>query len=116
MVEFDHAPFGVIGLETMFPVAYSELVLRHGLPLLQVIRKMTECPARILGLFGERGSLEPGKIADISVFELASERTIDSARFQSKSRNCPFDGRRVFGTPVHVIVGGRQTMVDGALP
>jgi dihydroorotase len=113
-VEFDHAPFGVIGLETMFPVAYSELVLRHRIPLLDVIRKMTINPARILSL-KERGSLEEGKIADIAAFDLERPRRIDTSRFQSKSRNCPFDGREVRGTPIHVVVGGRPVMQDGSI-
>ncbi len=114
-VEFASAPFGVIGVETMFPVAYQELVLGHGLPLLQVVEKMTVNPARILGLFAERGSLERGKLADISVFELETPRVIDASRFQSKSRNCPFHGWEVRGTPVHVLVAGRPVMSDGAI-
>ncbi len=112
-VEFDHAPFGVIGIETMLPIAYTELVLKHKLPLAKVIEKMTVNPARILGLFGERGSLEPGKLADIVAFDVATPRTIDSSRFHSKSRNCPFEGMEVCGTPVHVFVGGRVAVRDG---
>ncbi len=114
-VEFDHAPFGAIGVETMFPIAYSELVLKRKLPLSRIIEMMTVNPARILGLFGERGSLEPGKYADITVLDLETTRTIDASRFQSKSRNCPFVGRKVQGTPIHVLVGGRIAMIDGSL-
>ncbi len=113
-VEFAHAPFGVIGIETMLPIAYTELVLKHKLPLAKVIEKMTVNPARILGLFAERGSLEPGKIADIVAFDIAKPRTIDSSRFHSKSRNCPFEGREVLGTAVHVLVGGRVAVKGGA--
>ena len=114
-VEFSNAPFGVIGIETLFPVAYSDLVLRHRMPFIQLIEKMTVNPARILGIAGERGSLEPGRFADISVFDLEKLRTIDTERFQSKSRNCPFQGREVRGTPVHVLVGGRPVLLDGAI-
>ena len=114
-VEFAHAPFGVIGMETLLPVAYTELVLKHRLPLEKVIEKMTVNPARILGLFNDLGSLEPGKYADLVVFDVERPRTIDSRRFQSKSRNCPFDGRQVFGSPVHVVVRGRPVLVEGAI-
>jgi dihydroorotase len=113
-VEFANAPFGVIGVETMFPVVHGELVLKHRLPLIQVIEKMTINPARILGL-SERGALSPGMIADITVWDLATPRVIDSRRFQSRSRNCPFHGMEVRGTPLHVLVGGRVVMSGGAL-
>ena len=74
-VEFQHAPFGVIGMETLFPVAYTELVVERGFPLADVIAKMTVNPARILGLDSERGSLEEGKIADVAILDVDSERT-----------------------------------------
>jgi len=114
-VEFAHAPFGVIGVETLLPITYTELVLKHELPISQVIEKLTVNPARILGLFQTLGSLEPGKAADVLVFDVERRRVIDSSRFQSKSRNCPFDGREVRGTPVHVVVGGRPVLRDGVL-
>ena len=114
-MEFDHAPFGVIGVETLLPVAYTELCLRHRLPLSQVLEKMTVNPARVLGLYKEWGSLEAGKRADVVAFDVERARRIDARRFQSKSRNTPFDGREVHGTPVHVVVGGRPVVVDGVL-
>lgn len=114
-VEFAHAPFGVIGVETLFAVAYTELVEKHRLELSRVIAKMTIHPARILGIDDQWGSLEPGKYADLAAFDVETPRTIDVQRFQSKSRNCPFQGRVVRGTPVHVVVGGRPVMVDGVI-
>lgn len=114
-VEFPSAPFGVIGMETLFPVAYSELVVKHGLSLSQVIAKMTVNPARILGLYPGRGTLRQGSVADVSVFDIERERTIDVSTFLSRSRNCPFSGKRVQGTTVHVLVGGRVIMKNGAL-
>ncbi|MBI4584591.1 MAG: dihydroorotase [Planctomycetes bacterium] len=112
-VEFTNAPFGVIGMETLFPVAYTELVLRHHLPLSQVLAKMTVNPARILGLYPERGTLEPNRLADLAIFDIGTERAVDSSRFLSRSRNCPFDGHRVRGHTVHVVVGGRIVYRDG---
>ncbi len=114
-VEFPHAPFGVIGMETLFPITYTELVRRRGLPLSQVISKLTISPARVLGLDAERGSLRPGAIADVSVFDIERERTVDASTFLSHSRNCPFNGISVRGTTMHVVVGGRVVFRDGAL-
>jgi len=114
-VEFDHAPFGVIGMETLFPASYSVLVLRHGFPLALVLEKLTIRPARILGLAGERGGLTPGRFADIAVFDLDTEFVIDPSRFLSKSRNTCFEGWRMRGRAVHVLVGGRQVVRDGSV-
>jgi dihydroorotase len=112
-VEFVQAPPGVVGLETLFPVSYTVLVERSGLPLSTVLEKLTINPARILGLAGERGSLVPGKLADVSIFDLTRERTISSASFASKSRNTCFEGWKVKGTPVHVFVSGRWVLRFG---
>ena len=112
-VEFVHAPFGVVGLETMFGVAYSILVERHGFGLLDVLAKMTINPARILGLDGERGRLAVGHIADVSVFDLSRERIVDPSLFESKSRNTCFARLRLRGATVHVFVGGRHVVANG---
>lgn len=111
--EFDRAPFGVIGMETLFPVTYTELVLGEGLALAEVLAKLTLHPARILGLHPDRGQLREGALADLSAFDLESEYTIDSSRFHSHSRNCPFEGKRVRGRAVEVFVGGRHVVSAG---
>ncbi len=114
-VEFVYAPPGVVGLETLFSVAYTVLVLKHGFSLPSVLEKMTINPARILRQDQERGSLAPGKLADIAVFDLSTEYTVDASKFQSKSRNTCFGGMPVFGRAVFVVVGGRQVLRDDQL-
>ncbi|MCE5271290.1 dihydroorotase [bacterium] len=102
---FADAPNGVIGLETAFPVLYTELVLGKVLSLGALIEKMSPAPARVLGVRG--GSLAQGQIADITVLDLDTKWSIDKNSFYSKSRNTPFDGMQVTGRAVATVVGGR---------
>ena len=114
-LEFIFAPPGVVGLETLFPISYTVLVERNGFSVLKLLEKLTINPARILRIAPERGSLEPGKLADVSVFDIRSERVLRASEFRSKSRNTCFEGWRVKGTPVYVLVGGRCVFRDGAI-
>ena len=111
-VEFAHAPPGAVGLETLFPISYTVLVEEHGFSLIDLLAKMTIHPARILRLDNERGSLEVGKVADVSVFDIDTDRVVDSSAFVSKSFNTCFDGWKVRGTTRHVLVSGRVVLRD----
>ena len=99
------APFGIVGLEYSFALAYTELVLGKYLTLPQLVEKMSVNPARVLGI--DKGSLSPGRAADIVIAELATEYAIDSKEFASKGRNTPFDGRRVYGRVEMTVVDGQ---------
>lgn len=99
------APFGIVGLEYSFALAYTELVLGGYLTLSQLVEKMSVNPARVLGI--EKGTLSPGAAADIVVAELDTEYAIDSREFASKGRNTPFDGRRVYGRVEMTLVDGQ---------
>jgi len=112
-VDFADAPFGIVGLETCLPLVMTELVDEGALTLPEAIAKLTIGPARILGL--PMGRLEPGARADITVFDPSVEFTVDASDFESKSRNTPFDGRRLKGRAMHVIVAGRPRLRDGRL-
>ena len=105
MVEFDHAPFGIIGLETAFPLCFTELVTKGVLSIPQLIEKFTTGPADILGM--KDYSLAPGKAADIAVIDPEAKWTIDKNEFYSKARNTPFDGFEVQGRVVMTVVGGK---------
>ena len=107
-VEFDAAPFGILGLETSFPLTYTTLVKTGILTLSQAIAKMTSEPARVLGLPDSVGTLKPGAEADIAVFDLDAVWTIDRNKVQSKSKNTPYHGHEVQGRAVFTIVGGRM--------
>ena len=105
MVEFDHAPFGIIGLETAFCLSFTELVAKGVLTIPQLISKFTAGPADILGMSDY--SLAPGRPADITVVDPEAKWTIDKEKFLSKSRNTPFDGYEVQGQVVMTIVDGK---------
>ena len=103
-VEFPHAPFGVIGLETALAVLISQLIDDGVITWPQAIAALTVRPAQILGL--DLGTLEPGRPADVTVIDPATEWVIDAGQFRSKSRNCPFHGWKVRGRAAVTIVNG----------
>jgi dihydroorotase len=110
-LEFDKAPFGIIGLETALPLYAKALVAPGHLTWSQLIEKMTIAPARIMGLTG-KGTLSKGADADITVFNPSHEWTIDLAKSRSKSRNTPFGGWKVAARVKKTIVGGNVVFSD----
>lgn len=98
------APFGIVGLETAAPLTYTELVLGGYLTPMQMAEKMSYQPARIIGI--DKGDIQPGKTADIVVFDPTVTYKIDKKQFASKGKNTPFDGREVTGKVRATIVGG----------
>ena len=104
-LEFDRAPFGVIGLETALGLVMSELVDQGVIDLAGLVRLMSLAPRRILGLPG--GMLAPGAPADLVLVDPKSTWQVDPTRFRSRSRNSPFRGYRLRGEVEATIVGGR---------
>lgn len=102
--EFADAPFGIIGLETAFPLTMG-LVDEGVLSLEQAIAKLTQAPARVFSL--RKGTLAVGADADVAIVDPAESWQIDASRFRSKSRNSPFGGWKVKGRVHQTIVGGR---------
>jgi dihydroorotase len=98
------APFGIIGLETAAALTYTELVKAGYLTPMQMAQKMSYNPAQVIGI--DKGDIQPGKAADIVIFDPESSYKIDKEKFASKARNTPFDGRRVTGKVVATIVSG----------
>lgn len=113
LVEFDYAPFGIIGLETAIPVCLGELYHSKVLSLSQFVSKFTTGPADVLGL--PLGTLEIGRPADITVIDLDAEYQVDANKFYSKSRNTPYDGMKVRGRAAATFVDGRcvYSLVNG---
>ncbi len=110
---FTEAPNGLIGMETMFGVLNTALVRPGLVPMTTIIEKLTVGPSRLLGL--HKGTLGEGADADVAVFDPEARWTVDPGAFQSKSRNCPWNGHELVGRPFATIVGGRVIYYDGAM-
>ena len=106
----EKAPFGIVGLETAFPLMYTTFVKTGKMTLKQLIDCMSTKPATIFNL--PYGKLEVGAVADITIIDLDKEMEIDSTQFLSKGKNTPFNGYRVAGWPVMTLVGGKVTYKD----
>ena len=105
-VEFDAAPFGIVGLETELALFLNLLVHKHKtIELPRLIEMYTVNPARLLQI--DAGTLSVGRAADITLIDPDLEWTVDATSFQSMSRNTPFDGWKLKGRAVRTIVGGK---------
>lgn len=99
------APFGITGIETSLCLTYTGLVLTGILTPMQMAEKMSYNPAKIAGI--DRGTLLPGRPADIIIVNVDDEIVIDRNNFVSKGHNTPFDGYKVKGIVEYTIVGGK---------
>ena len=104
-VEFDQAPFGVIGLETALPICLETLVRRDAAELTDLIRFLSTNPAGILGL--DKGTLSLGADADITIFDPDETWRVESDSLESLSANSPWLGEELQGRVTHAVVGGR---------
>jgi dihydroorotase len=104
-VDFDTAPFGVVGLETAVSVVHDRLVRTGRLSLRRFVELFSTGPARAFGLPG--GTLAPGSPADVTLFDPRKRWTVDPARFLSLARSTPFAGWDLVGAPAATIVAGR---------
>lgn len=111
--EFDHAPFGMIGLETALSLAVSELGDKNGFSWGDLIELLALRPSSILGL--ERGTLRKGAEADIAVIDPGKEWVVSAGTISTRSKNSPFTGRTMKASVRDVLVGGRIVMEEGAI-
>jgi dihydroorotase len=109
-VEFDQAPFGIVGLETCVSISLDRLVHSGLIRLPRLIELLSVNPARILNVPG--GALTEGAAADVTVLAPDLQIVVDAAKFRSKSRNTPFGGWRLRGGVAATIVGGRTVYVN----
>jgi dihydroorotase len=103
-VEFDRAPFGILGFDTAIGLALEQLVHTGKLKLQRMVELFTSGPARVLG---KERKLAEGQPGDITIFSLHRPWTYSVKESASKSRNSPFDGRSFKGGPVATVVAGK---------
>jgi dihydroorotase len=104
-VEYAHAAWGMVGLETAWPVIYTHLVLTGALSLLQAIDLFTRQPADLFNLPG--GRIAVGEPADLVLFDPNKKQQVTEELLVSKGKNSPFIGQELQGWPVYTIVGGQ---------
>ena len=103
-VEFDKAPFGILGFDTALGLTLEQLVHTGKISLMRMVELFTTGPARVLG---KERKLAVGEPADITIFSTDRLWTYNVIQSASKSRNSPFDGRAFKGGPVATIVAGK---------
>lgn len=104
-VEFDFAPFGMVGLETALGLVVTELVNKKILSWAQAIAKLTINPSRILNLKG--GRIKRDFPADLTIIDPKASWIVNPSQFKSKSKNSPFSGKKLWGRVCYTIVDGK---------
>ena len=104
-VEFDEAPFGVVGLETAVGIYLTELVHSGLMPLREVVDRMSFFPGKYFQL--GRGTLAVGAVTDVTVLDIGRTWSVKKAEFRSLGKNTPFEGRELKGRAVFTIVDGK---------
>jgi dihydroorotase len=113
-VEFDRAPFGIVGLETCVALSCDRLLHTGLIRISRLIELLSTGPARILDVPG--GSLAVGGLADITILVPDLSVTVSASRLRSKSKNTPFDGWKLRGGVAATIVGGRVVYANPDVP
>jgi dihydroorotase len=104
-LEFDLAPFGIVGLETAIPLTYNLLVAKHRMPLPRFVALWSTNPARLFKLPG--GTLKVGAPADLTLIDPEARATVNPDKLRSLSHNTPFGGQRLKGWQAATIIGGK---------
>lgn len=113
-VEYNYAPFGMVGLETALGLVFKELVIPGVISIEEMVTKMSLNPARVLRL-EQKGHLGLGADADITVVDPNLTETVDVRLMASKGKNSPFGGWELTGLAVRTIVGSRVVMANRKL-
>lgn len=108
-------PNGMPGVETRLPVTYTELVQGHGLPLERFVALTAANPARLNGIYPQKGVVAPGSDADLILIDPNEQRTVAAGTLHMATDYTPYEGRVLTGWASTVIVGGTVVIDDGAM-
>jgi dihydroorotase len=112
-VEFNLAANGMVGFETALPLAITYLVKPGHLTIGQLVEKMCVNPSKLLGI--NKGTLEIGRSADITIVDINEEFVVDINNFKSKSKNSPFNGFKLSGSVYYTLVDGNAIVREKVL-
>lgn len=104
--ELSKAPNGIIGFETALAATITNLVNKKKISYLDLVKLMSYNPAKLIGIDNEKGSIEVGKIADLTIFDPNIEYEYTKESIVSKSKNTPWIGKKLKGQVQYTIVGG----------
>lgn len=112
-VEFQNALNGIIGFETAIPLAVDILYHKNNISLKRIAELLSRNPSVLLSI--NKGIIERGRVADLTIVDINEEITVDISKFESKSKNSPFDGCKLKGAVKYTIVNGDFILRDGIL-
>jgi dihydroorotase len=112
---WEHAPCGMLGLETAFALVHTELVLTGAMDPMTAVARFTVGPATVRDTRGHGGPIVVGAPANLHVFDPDRTWTVDRARLHSRADNTPFHGRSLVGRARHTVLHGRPTLRDGVV-
>ncbi len=104
---FDKAPFGITGLETSAALTYTALVNTKLMDIVEMARKMSYNPAKVLGIADSFGHISEGAVADIAIFDPHIQWEVKEEEFASKATNTPYVGKVLQGRVTETIVDGK---------
>ena len=112
---WEHAPCGMLGLETALPLVHTEMVLTGQIDAITAVARFTTGPASVRNARGHGGALVAGAPANLQVFDPTHAWTVDRTRLHSRAQNTPFHGRALVGRTRHTLLRGRFTLRDGVV-
>lgn len=113
--DFREIPLGMPGVETLFPVMYTEGYRERGWSLNKLVRKVSSNPAKIMGMFPQKGSLAVGSDADIIIIDPDRNETLRADTWRTDCDWCPYEGETFYGYPDYTFVRGRAIVEDGEI-